>query len=108
LDAALREVAQRQAILSRTEIRHSAQSQRRGNRRIIRVCLLVGGMIPVVAEAEFVGQRGTEDMRLAEHEVLGEDEVSLAAISAAIQDRTERKRIQNYVVEITVARVCLV
>ena len=108
LDATLREVAERQAILSGPEIRHSTQSQRGSNRRVIGVGLLVRGVVPVVTEAELIGQRRGEDVSLAEHEVLREDEVALAAVATAIQDRTKRKSVQNDVVQVAVARIGLV
>src|ERR1700758_1975196 len=65
-------------------------------------------MVPVVAEAEFIGQRGSEDVRLAEHEVLREDEVPLAAVSAAIEDGSKRKSVQDDVVQVAVTCIGLV
>src|SRR6185437_5725486 len=106
--ASLREVAERQTVLASAEIRHSAQPQRGRNGWVIRVGLLVRGVIPVVAEAELIGECRAEDMGLAEHEVHREDEIALAAVAAAVENGAEGKRVEDDVVQIAVTGVGLV
>src|ERR1700744_1753918 len=99
LDGAI-EIAQGKAVLSRPQGGHTTQSERGGERRIIRVGLLERRVTPVIAKAKFVGEAGTEDVRLAEHKVLCKVEILLASIPAAIEDGTKREGVQHDIVHV--------